>query len=237
MRTHKKEFLMKNTKTLLGIALMVMAVSSACTQQQYNDEKDFKVEKIDGGKGVEITKYVGEKFEVRIPPRIQGLPVTSIGKQAFEEKGITSVTIPNSVTSIWDGAFWGCTSLTSIIIPNSVTSIGDAAFSGCTSLTNITIPNSVTSIGNLAFDYCTSLTSITIPNSVTSIGDKAFYYCDSLTSVMFQGTIASEKFGGTYFREFVSPFRGDLREKYLAGGMGTYTTTAPVNENSKWTKQ
>ncbi len=71
----------------------------------------------------------------------------------------------------------------STIIPNSVTSIGDGAFQDCSSLTSITIPNSVTSIGNSAFRYCSSLTSITIPNSVTSIGDEAFEYCSSLTSI------------------------------------------------------
>ena len=79
-----------------------------------------------------------------------------------------------SVTSIGN-AFYDCSSLTSVTIPNSVTSIGQDAFSGCTSLTSITIPNSVTSIGHYAFSGCTSLTSITIPNSVTSIGAYAFY--------------------------------------------------------------
>ena len=69
------------------------------------------------------------------------------------------------------------------IIPNSVTSIGDGAFAGCRSLTSVTIPNSVTSIGNDAFYYCTGLTSVTIPNSVTSIGNQAFYGCSGLTSV------------------------------------------------------
>ena len=68
-------------------------------------------------------------------------------------------------------------------IPNSVTSIGDYAFYEQTGLTSVTIPNSVTSIGLYAFAHCTGLTSVTIPNSVTSIGDWAFAYCDSLESV------------------------------------------------------
>ena len=78
------------------------------------------------------------------------------------------------VTNIWSFAFYEC-NLTSITIPNSVTSIGIYAFYGCTGLTGITIPNSVTSIGEVAFYGCSGLTSITIPNSVTSIGDYAFY--------------------------------------------------------------
>ena len=77
----------------------------------------------------------------------------------------------------------GNTSVTSVVIPNSVTSIGEAAFSNCTSLTSITIPNSVTSIEASTFYYCLSLASVTIPNSVTSIGDSAFSNCQSLTSI------------------------------------------------------
>jgi len=80
--------------------------------------------------------------------------------------------------------FYGCTGLTSITIPNSVTSIGSSAFSGCTGLTSITIPNSVTSIGSGAFLGCTGLTSVTIPNSVTSIGGGAFSGCTGLIQII-----------------------------------------------------
>ena len=73
--------------------------------------------------------------------------------------------------------------MTSVTIPNSVTSIELGAFSGCSGLTSITIPNSVTSIGEVAFHGCSSLTSITIPNSVTSIGEKAFAKCSYLENV------------------------------------------------------
>ena len=100
--------------------------------------------------------------------------VTSIGYAAFRGTGLTSITIPNSVTSIGHSAFSRCTGLTSITIPNNVTNIGDLAFYSCTGLTSITIPNSVTNIGGAAFSGCTGLTSITIPNSVTWIGHDAF---------------------------------------------------------------
>ena len=96
-------------------------------------------------------------------------------------KSLTSVTIPDSVTSIEDSAFDGCSSLTSVTIPNSVTSIGEYAFRDCKSLGSVTIPNSVTSIGDSAFSYCSSLTSVTIPDSVTSIGDYAFPEYGELT--------------------------------------------------------
>ena len=96
---------------------------------------------------------------------------------------LNTVTIPNSVTSIGEGAFRGCSGMTSVTIPNSVTSIGNSAFSGCSVLTSVSIPNSVTSIGDYAFNGCSSLTSVTIPNSVTSIGLSAFLGCSGLTSV------------------------------------------------------
>ena len=79
----------------------------------------------------------------------------------------------------------GCQSTT---IPNSVTSIGDSAFRGCSSLTSLTIPDSVTSIGNYAFYGCSSLTSVTIPNAVTSIGEQAFKNCSSLAYIYCYAT-------------------------------------------------
>ena len=132
-------------------------------------------------------------------------PVIGIATFGFSNcHGLTSVTIPNSVTSIAIGAFYNCSSLNSVTIPNSVTSIEHDAFQYCSSLTSIDIPNSVTSIGGYAFRGCSSLTSITIPNSVTSIGEYAFYVCGSLTSVISLAT-NPPALGETAFSHIASP--------------------------------
>ncbi len=125
--------------------------------------------------------------------------VTSIGGFAFQNcTGLTSVTIGNSVTSIGNYAFNDCRGLTSVTIPNSVTSIGEYAFYNCTGLTSVAIPNSVTSIGGAAFQFCTGLTSVAIPNSVTSIGGFAFNGCSGLTSVAIPNSVTS--IGGSVFQ-------------------------------------
>ena len=97
-------------------------------------------------------------------------------------KLVTDLVIPDGVTYIND-EFRGCKSIKSVSIPDSVTSIGNYAFYYCTGLESITIPNSVTSIGYNAFSGCSSLESITIPDSVTEIGSSAFEYCNSLKEV------------------------------------------------------
>lgn len=124
--------------------------------------------------------------------------VTSIGDRAFYKCILTSVTIPNSVTSIGYEAFFYCYGLVSATIPNSVTSIGNNAFDGCRDLTSVSIGNSVISIGQGAFGNCSGLTSVTIGNSVTSIGDGAFSGCSGLTSVIIPNSVTS--IGGGAFR-------------------------------------
>ena len=113
--------------------------------------------------------------------------------------GLTSIHIPDGVTSIGKSAFSGCSGLTSIHIPDGVTSIGKSAFSGCRGLTSIHIPDGVTSIGYRAFEKCSGLTSIHIPDGVTSIGDSAFDGCSGLTSIHLGSRVkemGANPFGG-----------------------------------------
>lgn len=123
--------------------------------------------------------------------------VTSIDAAFMGCAGLTSVTIPNSVTAIGQGAFQECLDLKNVIIPNSITSIGSGAFRDCVNLTDVTIPNSVTSIGSSAFRACKNLKKIIIPNSVTSIDEYAFSDCDNLGSIILSEnltTIGSNSF-------------------------------------------
>ena len=96
------------------------------------------------------------------------------------------ITLPESVTTIMDYAFSGCSGLTSIAIPSRITKIGDYMFSGCSGLTSITIPSGVTTIGDHAFSGCSGLTSITIPNSVQSIWGSAFSGCSRLKKLIIK---------------------------------------------------
>lgn len=138
-----------------------------------------------------ITKYAESDTVVVIPSKINGTPVETIGNAAFERSAVTSVTIPDSVTAIHDGAFANCFQLTNISIPNSVTSIGLSAFEHCTSLKSITLPSSLRNISMFLFHNCSQLTTIQIPDSVLSIQDYAFGNCISLETIHIPVSVTS----------------------------------------------
>ena len=134
------------------------------------------------GTYVDVVGYTGTAKNIIIADTYEGLPVTNIGKESFNDSSIKSVVIPDSVTSIGREAFYNCDNLTSVVIPDSVVNIGDYAFCGCNKLANVVISDRVTSIGNGAFQACSALTSLVIGDSVESIGMGAFRQCRSLSS-------------------------------------------------------
>lgn len=136
-------------------------------------------------------KYKGTAADVTIPSRYKGKPVTMIDHAAFHNSAVTSVTIPDSVTSIHDSAFSYCSSLTNISIPNSVTYIGSFAFEGCTKLESITLPSSLLTISEFLFYDCSQLTTIHIPDSVSSIRQYAFYNCGKLETIRIPVSVTS----------------------------------------------
>ena len=123
--------------------------------------------------------------------------------------GIGRIYFDKPIKKIGNYAFYKCYRLTSINIPDSVTSIGDYAFCYCYSLTSINIPDSVTSIGGSAFSDCSRLTSIDIPDSVTYIWSSAFCYCSRLTSVYCRATTPPQ------LGSFVFAFNATGRKIYV----------------------
>ena len=103
--------------------------------------------------------------------------------------GCNKSIIPESVTSIADGAFRDCKKLPSIIFPNSIVYIGEHAFEGCSALTKVIIPDSVNGIGYKAFAHCTELKYLSIGGGVTNFGEAVFHHCIKLTSVLIQNGV------------------------------------------------
>ena len=156
----------------------------------WNNEADFTVTLTVNGKGVIIVKYIGHATFVNIPGIIQDMPVREIGHRAFADSlYVTSVVIPEGITTLGDSAFNGCRSLTSITLPNSLNSIGSFAFGGCTSLTSIILPEGITVIQRSTFGGCTSLTSIILPESLIRIGERAFHGCSAMTFIEIPNSV------------------------------------------------
>ena len=143
---------------------------------------------------IAVVGYKGTDTEIVIPAEIDGCTVTSILHSNVYNKGfsgVVKITIPASVTSIGDSAFYDCESLTDLLIPNSITYIDRYAFANCSSLTHISIPNQITSINNGTFSGCKNLQSVEIPNSVTSIGRYAFSGCSLLDDISIPEGVTS----------------------------------------------
>jgi len=156
---------------------------TAAIHYNSNGTEGLEYTLINGGTEYSVSKGTVTGGAVDIPAVYNTLPVTEIAGSAFAGTGITSVTIPASVTTIGSAAFQDCTGITGITIPNNVTTIGANAFNGCIGLSSITIPASVTTINDSAFRACTGLNDITIGSGVTTIGANVFLGCNNLTDI------------------------------------------------------
>lgn len=121
-----------------------------------------------------------------IPETIEGLPVTVIEDNVFCQNAPTfleTVSLPETIVSIGDGAFQNCNHLTEINLPDAITHIGEAAFSGCDALTSITLPKQLSVIADDTFSGCELLSSVTFPEALVTIGDDAFWGCTALSEI------------------------------------------------------
>ena len=155
---------------LLTLLMSMMGINA------FAADYDIAVENADGM--TIYYSYINDGTELAVAPKVGGSPQNISAYQGDlvipEEVSIEGKTY--KVTTIGEYAFNSCNQLTSVIIPNSVTTINGYAFQG-SGLKSITIPNSVTTVKGRVFQSCSSLASVTIPNSVTTLGEGAFYKC------------------------------------------------------------
>ena len=188
---------MKKAASFIFLLVLFLCFSAGGTlgAQQFDSEDYFTITSLDGGVSAVITGYTGTGTVVRIPPNIQGMPVTAIGDGAFQNRRLTSVTIPQGVRTIGNQAFFG-NRLSSVDIPAGVSRIGNQAFMN-NILASAAIPNSVILIGDQAFSN-NRLVNVNVPNNMVTVGDRAFMnnLIDHVTILNSMATIGNQAFRG-----------------------------------------
>lgn len=177
----KKVLSLLTALSLLSVCVFSPLPTSAASSDNFTYE-------ISDGKAT-ITGYTGNEAEVTVPGEIEGYTVTAIGKMAFFEKTVQTVTLPDSVEIIGESAFNSCQSLRTVIVSNNLKRIEKQAFQNST-LASITLPNSVAYIGDCAF-LGTKLTYINLPFSLTAINDFTFALCLDLAYVRIPHTVTN----------------------------------------------
>ena len=186
------------------LLLLASAIATSLSAAAYDFESAGIYYNITGNNTVEVTysdrdnnTYSGS---VSVPETVTNngteYSVTKIGEYAFQGSAVTSVYMPESITSIGTSAFSGCQNLESVALPESLTTLGYSAFKACKLLKTIKIPSGVRAIPSSCFDGCSLLESVTIPEGVTTIGDYAFGYCN-LNALTLPESL--EKIGGYAF--------------------------------------
>ena len=198
---------MKILRRSLTIVLIMILIASSAALSVY---ADVALDGIDFDINSEnftatVLDYYGSQENVIIPEKINGFTVTAIADSAFANKGVRSVSIPGTVTSVGKYAFENCKQLESIEIPSSVTEIGDYTFRNCELLKNVVFNANVEKIPFSAFSDCVSLETITLSESVESIAAYAFQNCQTVKSFPFENIkeISTGSFQNSGLQEIV----------------------------------
>jgi hypothetical protein len=180
-------------KKVIYILIAILLLAGIFAAALYAGEEELSFALNSSGNGYTVTGMgTYRDNDVVIPDTYEGLPVTAIATRAFEQKtNITSVTMPDSITSIGEFSFSGCTSLKMLVLSDGLISMGKGAFYNCISLENVYLPYGLSVIGDWAFWNCQQLTSISIPNSISSIGIGAFSGCTRLSDVQINSSLSS----------------------------------------------
>lgn len=184
-----------NTTPVIPNNTIVYEASAKLPQTTTRDANGIKTNKIYGSNDntLSITSHTFSNGEGII---VFNGDIVKLDSYAFQNcTGLTSVTLPNSLTTIQNYIFRGCTVLTNISIPDSVTYMGTYVFASCSKLKTVKLSNNITSIGSSAFSNCKGLTEITIPSSVTSLTTNAFTGCSNIINVTIKSnTVASKTY-------------------------------------------
>ena len=215
----------KKTVSIFMIFLLVIGSSFKCYAEEIDSQDaftdGFKCEvNNDGPRTYTIVGYESDIYTNIIPDVINGFTVTRIGDGAFKRKAQLTgkVKLPDSIISIGDEAFSGCTNISSITLGNGTKTIGNKAFAECSTLEKINL-NSVEEIGDNALFKCYSLeTSITMPKTLKKLGDNVFNM-SSITEVTFQTTsaptITEKTFDGSNLQIYIPKYaQGYTVENY-----------------------
>lgn len=173
-------------KNALKVVIFIVAVVALCAGGIFGYTKYMKTdfEFSDGTKSgtVEITAYIGDSVNIIIPKKIRGKKVAQIAESAFSKTDITSVTIPDTVTSVGEKAFSDCEELKSVKLGSGVKNIGGSCFYNCKNLTEVNIPASVEKLGDAVFLYCSALSSPTIEEGANFVMKDGILYDGGMTT-------------------------------------------------------
>ena len=195
--------------------LLASAIATSLSAAAYDFEWAGIYYNITGNNTVEVTysdrdnnTYSGSISVPDVLTNYRGYFVTKIGENAFAGSAVTSVSMPEGITSIGQYAFSGCQNLESVTLPESLTTLGSEAFYGCKNLESVALPESLTTLGDRTFEACELLKTIKIPSGVTAIPDQCFYGCSSLESVTIPEGVTAigyDAFSGCKFNALTLP--------------------------------